>query len=108
MFSIKERVFIIEQYFKTKSCNAVRNQFRGKFSKEGPTDSGISRLVKKFLRTASVERMRNKRKRTVLTSQKLNHIKESFDKNPRKSMKQRSLEENIQISQQSLRNAAKL
>ena len=48
MFSIPERVFIIEEYFKTKSCNAVRNEFRGKFSKEGPTDSGISRLVNKI------------------------------------------------------------
>ena len=62
MFSIKERVFIIEEYFKTKSCNAVRNQFRGKFSKEEPTDSGISRLVKKFRRTGSVERMRYKKR----------------------------------------------
>ena len=49
MFSVPERVLITEEYFKTKSCNAVRNQFRGKFSKEGPTDSGISRLVKKFI-----------------------------------------------------------
>ena len=48
VYNTEERVFIIENYFKTGSYLKVPNLFIKKFNKNGPNDSYINKLIAKF------------------------------------------------------------
>lgn len=58
MYSVEERVFIVSQYFKTKRVVAVKGNFLKKFKcghRKKPSRSAITRLIKKFFETGSVQ-----------------------------------------------------
>jgi len=86
VYSIPERKFILETYLKTKSYKKVRELFIEKFDKNGPLDQYICKLFSKFRETGSVLNKKHDRKPHVLTEEKLEQIKQSFERSPRKSL----------------------
>ncbi len=90
VYNSEERIFIIENCFKTGSYLKVRNLFIEKFNKNGPNDSYINKLIAKFRSTGSIKDRKHGRVRTVLIPQKLEEIKEDFIRSPNKPLKPRA------------------
>ncbi len=105
VYSIPERKFILETYLKTKSCNKVRELFIEKFNKNGPLNHYICNLFSKFRETGSVLNKKHNRRPHVLTEEKLEQIKQSFERSPRKGLRHRG--QNNGISKTSCGRAAK-
>ena len=54
MFTIAERITILENRFRGETYDEVQKLFQRKYQKDAPTRLAIRKLVKKFRRTGSV------------------------------------------------------
>ncbi|XP_021921345.1 uncharacterized protein LOC110830569 isoform X2 [Zootermopsis nevadensis] len=87
VYSIKQRVFLVETYTKYSSYGRCRRKFFRHFPGVCvPSRSMIERLVKKFRSTGSVLDKKKNRKRSVLTEEKLDEIGALLEKSPRQSL----------------------
>jgi hypothetical protein len=105
VYSLTERKFILENYLKTKSYKNVRELFIENFNKNGPSDQYIWKLFSKFQVTGSVSNKKHIRKPHVLTEEKLEQIKQSFERSPKKSLRRRG--QGNDVSKTSCGRAAK-
>ncbi len=70
VFTIKERIFTVQEYFTTKSLECVREQFSDEFPKKSAPDmKSILHLVEKFKKHGTVWNLPHERTKTVLTPQ---------------------------------------
>jgi len=95
-YSEIEKSFVLTKYFETKSYKKAKSAFSGKFNKSAPNDSYISYLLAKYKNTGSVGNKKRKRKRRVLTEEKLLDIRDDFVKTQIKSLKDRGQRLKIQ------------
>ena len=106
-YTLEQRVFIFETFIKTKSTSTVRKRFMRKFSGQPiPCRDTVRKLVMKFRNSGSLLDKKPKRKRRVLTEEKLDEICARLEKTRYKSL--RCLAEETGISKSSARNAIKL
>ncbi|KAJ4426944.1 hypothetical protein ANN_26743 [Periplaneta americana] len=87
-FTLQQRVFMDDAYVKTQSCREVRSQFEVKYP--GAPIQGretVRRLVNKLRTTGSINATIPKRKRRVLTGEKIDEISASFTRSPNKSLR---------------------
>jgi transposase len=83
VYSTEQRVFLIELYAKYSSYIKCRRKFQRKYpDSDVPSKSMIERLVKKFHSTGSVLDLKKRRRRSILTEEKLNEIWSSLERNP--------------------------
>jgi hypothetical protein len=83
-----ERVFILENYFTSKSFADVREAFSNAYpDKEVPNETTVYRLVTKFRDTRNVCDRKHVRRRTVLTDETLCSVGETLARSPQKSEK---------------------
>ena len=91
VFTLQQRILIIEVYFKTSSPDAVRVAFGTKYpTLNAPSNETIRKLVAKFRDTGSVTNRSKKRTRTVLNSECLDAISESIENDPQTSIRRMS------------------
>ena len=99
-YSLSERLYLYNTYIrKLKSCAVTRHKFREKFPERPvPAASTIRRLYKKFIRTGSVNDEKPKRKRRILTEEKLVDIAKRLAHAPQKTLKRLAQETGISRS----------
>lgn len=89
MYSTEQRVFLIELYAKYSSYIKCRRKFQRKYPESDvPSKSMIERLVKKFHSTGSVLDLKKRRRRSILTEEKLDEIGSFLESNPGKPLAQ--------------------
>lgn len=72
VLTLKERIFIVEHYFATKSYKTVLKMFKDEFpGREPPNNSSVSRIVAKFREYGTVRNLPHDREKTALTPQVL-------------------------------------
>jgi transposase len=106
----KQRVFILENYFKSCHTNNPNKECRKLFmrefgKKEVPSKRTVQTIISKFRQTGSVCDKKRVRKSSVLTAEKMKQIEQSFVQTPRKSLTRRSSQ--LGISYGSCQKAAK-
>ncbi|XP_067011224.2 uncharacterized protein [Anabrus simplex] len=107
MLSLQQRIFVCKTYFKYESASRVRDEFVRNFPGEvPPSRTAIHNIVNKFDSTGSVENKKRKRKRTVLTEEKLDKIRENLEQWPNTSL--RKLAQQVGVSIFSVHKATKL
>lgn len=105
-FTIEQRIFILEQYFATKSYVSVKEAFQIKFVGVPPPEKkSISRLTNRFRETGSVCDRKRSGRPTVLTDDVLENVKTRLLNSPRKSL--RKLSSQVGLSYSSVQKAAK-
>jgi hypothetical protein len=65
--TVKERVFILKSYLKTRSCAHCRQRFIEKFRRQAPVKSAFAKMIKKFRETGSLLDKNLNRQKSVLT-----------------------------------------
>jgi len=66
LLAVEERVFILENYFKTMSYAHCRQSFFEKFRRQAPVKSAIAKMIKKFRETVSnLDKNRNRQKSVI-------------------------------------------
>ena len=96
-----------DTYVKTESCREVCRQFEVKYPGAPiPGRETVRRLVNKLRTTGSLNATVPKRKRRVLTEEKLGAIGALFERSPNKSL--RCVSEEVSVSKTSVFTAAKL
>ena len=90
----EERVFVVMARIRGEKCNDLRDKFRRKFRKPGPTDNAIRSLVNKFKRTGSVtdENGRGRKRIDPTETERIQHL---FEDEPRTSIRKASMQLNI-------------
>jgi hypothetical protein len=79
VYSLAERVFILEHYFALKSFAALREALNNAYpDKEALKKTTIHRLVTKFWDTGSVCDRKHVRRRTVSTGEVLSNAEETL------------------------------
>lgn len=105
-FSQEQRVFIVEQYFASRSYACVIDEFRVKYPNVGvPNKSTITRLIAHFRETGSVSDKKKTGRPTILTDAKLAEESNVMLRSPSKSL--RRLSAHSQISYGSAQKAMK-
>lgn len=85
-YSFEQRVFIVEEYVKSKSIQFVRDSFSLRFPKFGvPAKSTIQDLIKKWRLTGSVSDGKKHRKPTVRTPEAVADIAARIGRSPNQS-----------------------
>jgi len=88
VYSDAEKICILEGYFKTGSCNEVRNILRLRFpNATPPVNSTIHRLVYKFRKTGSIVNISKPHKPSILTEELITVIQNEVMENPRISIR---------------------
>ena len=104
VFSLEQRIFIVEFYFKTLSCNDVRNLFSNKYGTVNPpSNDTIWNVVRKFKETGSVKNREKNRTKSVLNEDCIQEIRDKIIDDPHTSI--RKLSSQMNISYGSTRNA---
>ena len=97
-FSLSQRIFILETYFKTSSYKDVREKFVEKFDdKEPPTNRSIRLLVKKFRETGSAGNKGHNKPRSVLSDGLLSGIRNELTAKPNLSLRKIAANKNISL-----------
>ena len=102
-YTIEQRVFIIEQYFKNnESLAAAVRKFHTKYGRNSVlTSSTVKRLIEKFRETGSVgDAKHTGRPKTSRSNVNIEAVRESVGDNPGTSIRRRGQE--LQISRSSL------
>ena len=97
----EERKFILKCYWKYENAVEVQRQFRREFNKEPPTRITITRIRDKFEADGTVQDVHKKRSgrpRTSTSPRKEERVLETFQRSPRKSLRQASREVGISKS----------
>jgi hypothetical protein len=97
-FTLQQRLFLYDSYVK---CNSARKSQR-KFEREFPgvrvpTRYAIHYLVNKVRKTGVLRDSKPRRRRRVLTEEKLDEIGALFEESPRKSLKRIAQETGVSI-----------
>ena len=97
-YTIEQRVFIIEQYFKNNKSLAAVRKFHTKYGRNSVlTLLTVKRLIEKFRETGSVEDAKHTgRPKTSRSSVNIEAVRESVGDNPGNSIRRRGQE--LQIS----------
>ena len=107
MHSIEERIFLVENYFSTRSYLKCQSAFREKYPHSTvPNKSTISRVVRNFRETGSVYDKTRCRKSTVLTQQKLAEVQGILKETPQTSLSK--LQKQCSLSYGSANRATKI
>lgn len=106
VLTIEQRIFLIEQYIKSgNSYEHCTQHFRDRYG-HTPSRATIAKWVKKWKDTGSIRTAKRVRRRSVLNPNKMNEIRESLTRSPRKSL--RRLSHQTQVSLYSTWKATKL
>jgi transposase len=105
-FTLAQRAFILEHYFRTLSYAKVIEKFRDKFTDASlPNKTSIYRLVKKFRTTFSLENDKGKRTSYVVTPEKISEIRDKIT--TRKNLSIRKLSRQVKMSRMSVQRSLK-
>ncbi|CAM1299642.1 Uncharacterised protein r2_g956 [Pycnogonum litorale] len=99
--NFEERKFILKCYWKYENAVEVQRQFRTEFQREPPTRVTISRIKDKFEADGTVQnvhKQRSGRPRISSNSSQEERVLESFQRSPRKSVRQACREVGISKS----------
>ncbi|PSN34822.1 hypothetical protein C0J52_23266 [Blattella germanica] len=107
-FTLEQRVFLYDTYVKTESCREVCNRFRDRYpGVPVPCRETVRCLVNKLRTTGSLNNATTrKRKRKILTEEKINDINTSLVRSPKKSV--RRVAQQVGISKTSVHRATKI
>ena len=98
VYSTEQRVFLIELYAKYSSYIKCRRKFQRKYPESDvPSKSMIERLVKKFHSTGSVLDLKKRRRRSILTEEKLDEIGCFLERNPGKPLAQLAAQSGVSL-----------
>lgn len=98
VYTTEQRVFLIELYAKYSSYIKCRRKFRRKYPESDvPSKSMIERLVKKFHSTGSVLDLKKRRRRSILTEEKLDEIGSFLERNPGKPLAQLAAQSGVSL-----------
>jgi transposase len=78
----EQRVWMVQEYHRTKNAHQTSRNFQKKFNIPAPSPHTILSLVKKFAETGNIANRGKKRRPTVLTSEKIEEIRNLFTQNP--------------------------
>lgn len=99
MYTVEQRVFIVLCYAKHSSYTECRFRFIRKFPGILPPHrSTVRKLVNKFRTTGSVLNKKSRRRRTVLTEEKLDEIGALLERTPTKSLSRLAVQANVSLS----------
>ncbi|KAJ4448627.1 hypothetical protein ANN_00017 [Periplaneta americana] len=106
-YSIKQRVFMYDNYVLTNSAREVRRRYRETYPGDNvPSRNTIHDLMKKSREIGGVTNKKRRRRRTVLTEENLDDIGYRLENSPTKSI--RRISEETGVPYASVRNAIKL
>jgi hypothetical protein len=95
-YTIQQRVYLVEMYFKYESARKCRRKFRCQFPGQPvPSRQSIHYLVNKLTATGSLVDKKPDRQRTVLTDEKLAEIGARVETSPRKSLRRLAQETRV-------------
>jgi len=91
-FSQEQRVFLVKQYFASRSYACVVDEFRVKYLDVAvPNNSTITRLITRFRETGSVSDKKRTGRPTILTDAKLAEVRNVMLRSPSKSLRRLSI-----------------
>jgi S-adenosylmethionine synthetase len=97
-FTIEQPVFIVEILQGKKTDRKCIRKFRREYPDSPvPTQSRVSKLVKKWRATGSVCDIKKQSKRIVLTEEKVRDIEARLQTNPRKSLGRLAKETGVSV-----------